>query len=534
VPTESLTLPALLRNNAAIHGDKPAIIDGQGFISHSGLDDRSARLASQLVASGVGGSSRVGLIMGNGIEWAVTAAAAIRVGAVLVPLSTLLKPPELRGQLEVAAVTELIVTTTFRDHDYLADLDSIAPKIVEVTHSGDRHAKLPNLRRVWTAEALPSRQVDGSMVRSLGDNVAPAHDLVILFTSGSRGVPKGVIHTHGGAIRATSAGLVSRCIGPDERLYIPMPFFWTGGFSGGLLTVIVAGATLITEAIPEAAATLGLLEREKVTLFRGWPDQAVRLAAHPKFPSTDLTSLRPGSLPAVLPSDIRPEPAARANLFGMTETFGPYCGFQLDTDLPPDKFGSCGRPFEGIEVQIFDPASRSQCPPGVDGEIAVRGPNVMRGICGRARTEIFDAEGYYRTGDLGTLDADGFLWYHGRTDDMFKVKGATVYPSEVEASLRGVEGVRQAFVTNIKGSAGEQVGAFVVTHLGPDDLDRAVRLTLSSFKVPSLWYVTERTENLPRTASDKVSKPALQQLIQTCGTTVDAGRASGNDSEKGS
>src|ERR1019366_6724380 len=133
-------------------------------------------------------------------------------------------------------------------------------------------------------------------------------------TSGSRGTPKGVIHTHGGAIRSTSAGLLSRCVGPDERLYIPMPFFWTGGFSGGLMTALVAGATLITEAIPDADRTLRLLERERVTLFRGWPDQAARLASHPTFGTTDLTNLRPGSLPAVLPADTRPEPGARANL----------------------------------------------------------------------------------------------------------------------------------------------------------------------------------------------------------------------------
>jgi acyl-CoA synthetase (AMP-forming)/AMP-acid ligase II len=533
VSSDSLTVPALLHDNATVHGDKPAIINERDSLSHAELDKKSALLARQLVASGVGMSSRVGLLMGNGIEWAVSAAAVMRVGAVLVPLSTLLKPPELHSQLETATVTELIATTTFRDHNYLSDLESVAPGIADVTQSGGRHANLPNLRRVWTTDDLPSDRVESAMIRSLEDRVRPADDLVIIFTSGSRGVPKGVIHTHGGAIRATSAGLVSRCVGSDERLYIPMPFFWTGGFSGGLMTALVAGATLITEAIPEAATTLGLLEREKVTLFRGWPDQATRLATHPNFPSADLTSLRLGSLPAVLPAGMRPEPGARANLFGMTETFGPYCGFRLDTDLPPGKHGSCGRPFEGIEVQIFDRASGSPCPPGVDGEIAVRGPNVMRGICGRSRTETFDAEGYYRTGDLGTVDADGYLWCHGRSDDMFKVKGATVYPSEVETALRGVDGVRQAFVTNIKGPAGEQVGALVVTPLAPDDLNRAVRLTLSSFKIPTLWYVTERTEDVPRTASDKVARPALQQLIQKGGVTIGVGQAPDGASEKG-
>ena len=98
--------------------------------------------------------------------------------------------------------------------------------------------------------------------------------MVILFTSGSRGAPKGVIHTHGSALRATASGLEARCVRAGERLYIPMPFFWTGGFSGGLLSVLIAGATLLTESTPEPGRTIHFLERERVTLFRGWPDQA--------------------------------------------------------------------------------------------------------------------------------------------------------------------------------------------------------------------------------------------------------------------
>ena len=143
-----------------------------------------------------------------------------------------------------------------------------------------------------------------------------------------------------------------------------MPFFWTGGYGGGLLSALVAGATLLTEAEPEPARTLELLERERVTLFRGWPDQAARLAAYPSFTGTDLSSLGDASLPAVLPPPRRPAPGARANLFGMTETFGPYCGAPLDTDLAPDKHGSCGRPFAGIEVRVVDPESGDDAPGG--------------------------------------------------------------------------------------------------------------------------------------------------------------------------
>jgi acyl-CoA synthetase (AMP-forming)/AMP-acid ligase II len=171
-------------------------------------------------------------------------------------------------------------------------------------------------------------------------------------------------------------------------------------------------------------------------------------------------------------------------------------------------------------VAVFDPESGSLCASGTDGEIAVRGPNVMRGICGRTRAETFDVDGYYHTGDLGNLDADGYLWYRGRSDDMVKVKGATVYPSEVEDALRVIDGVRQAFVTDVQGPSGRQVGALVVTGMTAEALDAEVRAILSSFKVPSLWYVTETLEDVPRTASGKVAQPALRALIELDGVTI--------------
>ena len=212
----------------------------------------------------------------------------------------------------------------------------------------------------------------------------------------------------------------------------------------------------------------------------------------------------------------RPEP--RANLFGMTETFGPYCGAPLDTDLPPDKHGSCGRPFAGIEVRIVDPETGDELPAGESGEIWLRGPNLMRGICGRLRSTVFTKDGSYRTGDLGRLDADGYLWYSGRLDDMFKVKGATVYPSEVEAALRRVEGVRQAYVTDVPDAGGRpEVAALVVTGEPLDTIRAAVRARLSAFKVPTLWMVTEEAETVPMLASGKVDKPALQQLLSVRG-----------------
>jgi acyl-CoA synthetase (AMP-forming)/AMP-acid ligase II len=521
VPGDPETFPALLARNTARHGHKPVVIADGRSITHAGLDAAGRDLAARLVPAGVAKSSRVGVLMPNGVDWAVIASAVTRIGATLVPLSTLLRPPELLAQLQTARVTQLVLAEEFRGRSYLDDLHEIAPGVAALTGGGRRHPAVPALRSVWTLEDLPQARVGEAMIEALEEVVRPADDLVILFTSGSRGSPKGVIHTQGSAIRATAAGLTSRCVGPDERLYIPMPFFWTGGFSAGFLTVLVAGATLLTEAIPDPETTLGLLERERVTLFRGWPDQAARLAADPRFAQSDLSTLGPGSLPAVLPADRRPVPGARANLFGMTETFGPYCGDRLDTDLPQSKHGSCGRPFLGIEVRIVDSDTGTQVPAGDVGEIRLRGPNLMRGLCGRTGEETFDDEGFYPTRDLGSLDDDGYLWYHGRLDDMFKVKGATVYPAEVEAALRDVPGVRQAFVTSLLGNDGDHtIGALVVSGSALDEVAEGARARLSSFKLPTRWYLTPGLDEVPVMATGKVDLAALRRMIEDKGAGV--------------
>jgi hypothetical protein len=148
-----------------------------------------------------------------------------------------------------------------------------------------------------------------------------------------------------------------------------------------LLTALVAGATLLTEAEPQPAG------------------------AHQRPAGT-----RPAGL------------SGRPDLLGLTESFGPYCGHRLDADLPPAKAGSCGRPFPGVEVRVVDPDTGGERPLGEQGEISLRGPNLMRGILGRARSSVFTVDGWYRTGDLGRLDEDGYLWFGGRIDDPGEVE----------------------------------------------------------------------------------------------------------------
>jgi acyl-CoA synthetase (AMP-forming)/AMP-acid ligase II len=495
------TIDYLVRARADEYGDKPIVIDTDTRISYTELDQSTRAMAAAFAAAGVGKGTRVGLIMPNCVQWVQIAIALTRIGAVLVPLSTLLAPPELLAQLRTASVQVLIAVEEFRGHRYRDDLADVVGT-----------AELPALRSLWRPDevALDSRGID-----AVAAAVTPSDTLAIMFTSGSSGPPKGVIHSHGNALAAVRSGLTARCVDADTRLYLPMPFFWVGGFGSGLLSALVAGATLVTEGIPRPETTLRLLERERVTLFRGWPEQAEALVRQSVSVGADLSALRPGSLQALLPPELRVAPGARAKLFGMTESFGPYCGYPADTDMPPTAWGSCGKPFDGMQLRIVDPHTGQPLPTGSIGIIEIRGPHTLRGIYRRGREDVFTPDGYYPTGDLGHLDEDGFMFYHGRADDMFKVSGATVYPAEVERALRAIDGVDNAFVTNVPGIKGDRVGAAVVCggELTAEQLRTAARKLLSAFKVPTVWLFLDSDDDVPRGATGKVDVHRLREIL---------------------
>lgn len=510
----SSTVDELVRLRADHDGDKLMVIDPTSRLSYRELDATTRDLAAKFVEAGVGKGTRVGLIMPNSTRWVQVAIALTRIGAVLVPLSTLLTAAELAAQLRAAAVQLVVSVEEFRGHRYLDDLAAM------------RGSELPALRDVWPVDRLDNAGASErarNIVDPMTATVAPADPLVIMFTSGSSGSPKGVIHSHGNAVGAVRSGLAARCITAETRLYLPMPFFWVGGFGSGILSALLAGATLVTEEIPRPETTLKLLEDERVTLFRGWPDQAETLARHAGEVGADLSALQAGSLQALLPPEQRAQPGARATLFGMTEAFGPYCGYPADTDMPAPAWGSCGKPFPGMEVRIVDPDSGAPVAAGATGMIQIRGPHTLRGICGRTREELFTADGFYPTGDLGHLDDDGFLFYHGRSDDMFKVSGATVYPSEVEGALRAIAGVDNAFVTNVPGAAGNRVGAAVVCRaLSAEQLRGSARTLLSAFKVPTVWLLLDSDDDVPRGGTGKVDMRRLGEMLadQAQGTRV--------------
>jgi acyl-CoA synthetase (AMP-forming)/AMP-acid ligase II len=497
-----LTVAGILQRQAQSRGDHLLLVCDAERISYAEADRRSAELARGLIAHGGGKGTHVGLLYPNGPEFVVGMLAATRIGAVVIPFSTFVTPPELREQLVDSDVEILLSASSFRSHDYV---DRLAQLVGAEFHSDQRlfATAVPQLRHVgisYGSDTMPRiRDIEGfyrlattvgsPLLAAMQDDVDGCDPLTIVYTSGSANTPKGVVHTH-----------TPPCSDISKT---------------STRSALLAGATLVTEEIPRPETTLRLLETERVTLFRGWPDQAEALARHAQEVGADLSALRPGSLEALLPPEQRAAPGARATLFGMTEAFGPHCGYPADTDMPATAWGSCGKPFSGMEVRIADPDSGEPVPAGIVGMIQIRGPHTLRGICDRSREDLFTADGFYPTGDLGHLDEDGFLFYHGRSDDMFKVSGATVYPSEVERALRAIDGVQNAYVTTVSGAAWQRVGAAVVCNraLTAEQLRGSARQLLSAFKVPTVWLLLVSDDDVPRGGTGKVDTHRLREIL---------------------
>jgi acyl-CoA synthetase (AMP-forming)/AMP-acid ligase II len=307
-----------------------------------------------------------------------------------------------------------------------------------------------------------------------------------------------------------------------------MPFFWVGGFVFALLANLHAGATTLCEEIFEPERTLRFLERERATIAIGWPHFGKALAEHPSRRERDLSALRAGNVPDILPDEVCPkDPELRANALGMTETCGPHT-WGGQGRLPEALRGSFGSALPGLEHKVIDPATGATLPPGEVGEICVRGYSVMLGLHKVERERCFDRDGFYRTGDAGSFDASGVLRFKGRLGELIKSGGASVTPSEVEAALLALPGVQEAYVVGLPDAErGELVAAAVVAAAGarldPDELRACLRRELAAYKVPRLLRVVEHAA-LPFTDSGKIDRRRLAGTVLRKEATPSGGR----------
>ncbi|MCV7356028.1 class I adenylate-forming enzyme family protein [Mycolicibacterium fluoranthenivorans] len=473
------SLVELLRRRA----DHPLLVCDDERLGYVEADRRSAAVARGLVGMGAGKGTHIGLLYPNGADFVVGMLAAARIGAVVVPFSTFLTTAELRTQLIDSDVSILLTARSFRGHNYVERLDGV---------------QTPCLRQVL----FEPPTADEPDLTGLEADVDPCDPLAVIYTSGSTGPPRGAVHTHGALLAQQRHLNAIRGLTAMDRLYCNSPFFWIGGFAFGLLATITAGATLICSNTADAAATLDLLDAEAPTVTNGFVSGVTHLTRHPSYPTRRFTARR-GNLYPIMASDVQPaDPELRHNMLGMTEAGSVLLLDGDETDQPPHRRGSYGRPAPGFETRVLG-----------SGELCIRGPFLMQHYHGHSREDCFDADGWFHTGDIVRIDDDGYVYFQGRAGSMIKTAGANVTPSEVEKALAAL-GLTAHVLGLPDRERGEVVAAVIVTDGDVDAgaIRTALRDTLSAFKIPRV-VTTCRASRVPMLASGKVDLGGLRKLF---------------------
>lgn len=525
-PPYRATAGEFIRILAGRHGDATLAVLGDERLSYREAEARSARLAKGMIASGVCKGSRVGLLAPNRPDWIVCWLAAGRVGAVVSLLNTYWKTRELGWVVRHADVEMLLTVDRHLGHDYLDRLEDAAPGLAAQRNEAVRVASHPYLRSVWSlAEsgrpwcgrvrdlADRGRDVSDELLEAVEAEVHPSDPLLVAYSSGSTSDPKGAIHSHATVVRHPHNLLQFRDFGPGDVLYSPMPVFWVGGLVFNLLCGMHAGATVVFEDTFEPGATLELLEREKVTHVFGWPHVSKALREHPSFRDRDLSAVRDSPGEGLFP------PAEgtweRAQSLGMTETFGPHTIQDVGLRPASEVRGSYGHSVPGVEHKVVDPVSGRELPSGRMGELCVRGYSLMLGLHKKERADVFEPDGWYRTGDAGYFDDDGHFHFQGRLGDQIKSSGTLVTPREVELVLESYDEVAAAYVVGVPHpDRGEDVVAAVVLAPGAaadaEALRARVKAELASYKVPRHIATFADSTSLPWLATGKVDVRALK------------------------
>lgn len=482
------TVGRLLRDQAAACGDHPLLVCDAERLTYREAQERSASLAHALIGLGAGKGTHVGLLYPNSPAFVIAMLAAARIGAVVVPFSTFSTGPELQRQLVHSDTEILLATTSFRGHDYPARL---------------REVTAPRLRHIVFDHQTTAVS---ELTQARDDDVDGCDPLVIVYTSGSTGAPKGVVHTHESLLGHQRNLNEIRGLTASDRLFCNSPFFWIGGFGFGLLATLVAGSTLVCSNATDAGDVLDLLETVRPTITNGFAAGVAHLARHESFPRRDLSSMRRGNLYPIMAPDVRPaDPELRHNMLGLTEAGSVLLLSGDESDQPEHRRGSFGKPAPGFETMI------------VDGELCIRGRYLMQGYYKRRRDECFDADGWFHTGDLVRTDADGYFYFLGRSGSVIKTAGANVFPSEVEGAIAKVSNGLVAHVVGLPDvDRGQIVAAAVVVPDGrafdePAMRDK-LRRELSSYKIPRR-FIALTPEQVPLMSSGKVDLPRLRQLL---------------------
>jgi len=543
VPLLDIAIGRALSDAARRWPDREALVGPYGADestvrwSWAALDREADDFAAGLLASGLAPGDRIGIWSLNTAEWALTQFAAAKAGLISVTVNPAYRLVELEYALNKVGCAALVLGPPFKGSDYLAMLDTLAPELSHAAPGRLAATRLPALRLVipfgtgpvpgtvaFDDVAARATSQTGARVAELARTIRADDPANIQFTSGTTGSPKGVTLTHRNILN--NGYFVGRGIrlGPEDRVCVPVPLYHCFGMVMGNLACLTSGAAMVYPGRGfDPLATLGTVERERCTALYGVPTMFIAELDHPEFARFDLSTLRTGIMAgSPCPIAVMRRVVERMNMtelticYGMTET-SPV-SFQSAVDDPLERrVSTVGRVHPHLEIKIVDAEGRT-VPRGQPGEICTRGYAVMLGYWDEPEktAEVLDREGWMHTGDLGTLDQEGFGNIVGRIKDIIIRGGENVSPREVEEYLYRHPEIQDVQVFGVADPRyGEEVCAWIRRRDGSALDAEGVRVfcagQIAHQKVPR--YV-EFVDEFPMTVTGKMQKYLMREAME--------------------
>lgn len=523
--------------------DREALVSRhQGLrYTYAQLNDAAHQLASALLGLGLQKGDRIGIWSHNNAEWVLMQLATAKVGLILVNINPAYRTAEVEYALNKVGCKALVTMPRFKSSDYLGMLRELAPELTRHTRAGElRAARLPHLRTVvWIDVAGEGMEEPGMLrfsqlmrtggsrderVDAIAATLKNTDPINIQFTSGTTGFPKGATLTHRNILN--NGFFVGECmrLTPEDRLCVPVPLYHCFGMVLGNLACFTHGSTVVYPNDGfDVLAVLETVQAERCTGLHGVPTMFIAELEHPRFAEFDLSSLRTGIM-AGSPCPIEVMKRVQRDMhmqevtiaYGMTETSPVSC--QSDATTPLEKrVSTVGKVQPHLQVKIIDPETGSIVPPGTSGELCTRGYSVMHGYWGdeEKTREAIDAEGWMHTGDLATMDTEGYVNIVGRIKDMVIRGGENLYPREIEEFLYRHPRVQDVQVVGVPDPKyGEELCAWIVPKPGQtlteDDIRTFCQGQIAHYKVPR--YI-RFVEGFPMTVTGKIQKFRIREAM---------------------
>jgi fatty-acyl-CoA synthase len=512
------TIGENLRRTADRYGDRDAlVVRSQSYrATYRELYDATSALARALMASGIEPRDRVGIWSPNRYEWVVTQFATARIGAILVNINPAYKSSELQYVLQQSGIKLLMLAKEFRDTDYVAVLNDVRSECPDLDEA-------VVLDSGWDDLCARGALVTEAQLATREGTLQFDDPINIQYTSGTTGFPKGATLSHHNLVN--NGFFIGETLGYTEqdRVCIPVPFYHCFGMVLGNLACTTHGACMV---IPGEAfdprATLETAAAERCTALYGVPTMFIAELNHPQFAEFDLTSLRTGIMAgSPCPVEVMKKVQSVMHMpevticYGMTET-SPVSTQSLLDDPLDKRVSTVGRVHPHVEIKIIDPESGRIVPHGTPGELCTRGYSVMLGYWNNdaATRDAIDDAGWMHTGDLATMDAEGYVNIVGRIKDMIIRGGENVYPREIEEYLLTHPDVVDAQVIGVPSEKyGEEVMAWVRVRpnaeVTADALERFCSGRIAKYKVPAYWRFVD---TFPMTVTGKVQKYRMREM----------------------